>query len=119
MDILLDSSGDLFLTEDGDIKLENSVRQKIRILVLWFEGEWRWNDEIGMPYRDTLLMKNPDTEYFEDALREAIFDIDEVTEVQDVEIDYDSSTREAVIRYTVLTDLEKIKEEMRICRTME
>lgn len=118
MDILLEPSGDLSLSEDGDIRLENSVRQKIRIRILWFAGEWRWNEELGMPYYENLLIKNPDTEHFEDALREAIFDVDEVTEVQDVEVDYDSQTREAVIRYTALTDLETIKEELRICRNM-
>ena len=118
MDILLDSSGDLFLSERGDIRLEDSVRQKIRIRVLWFFGEWRWDEEMGLPYYENLLVKNPDLEHFEDALREAVFDVDEVVEVADVEVSYDSRSREAVIAYTAVTDLETIKEEMRICRSM-
>ncbi len=118
MDILLDASGDLFLTEKGDIRLEHSVRQQIRILILWFFGEWRWNEELGLPYYENLLIKNPDIEHFEDALKEAIFEIEEVVET-DAEISYDNQTREAVVRYTAITDLETVKEEIRICRSME
>lgn len=118
MDILLDHTGDLFLDENGDISLENSVAQKIRIRLLWFAGEWRWDEELGLPYFGELLVKNPDTEYFEGLLREEIFNVDEVVEVREAAVLYDSRTREASIRYTALTDLETIREEVRICRSM-
>ena len=114
MDILLNSSGDLYVSSEGDIALENSVAQKIRIKLLWFEGEWRWDEEEGMPYRDNLLTKNPDTDYFESIIREKIFEVDEVTEVKDVAVTYDKQTRVAIIRYTAITDYETIKEEVRI-----
>lgn len=120
MDILLDRSGDLLVTKAGDILLENSVAQKIRIRLLWFEGEWRWNTDEGMPYMTNLLVKNPDTDYFESIVREKIFEVDEVVDVKDVRIVYDAKTREAVIHYVALTDYETIKEEVKIrCRTME
>ena len=38
----------------------------------------------------------------------------EVTEVKEVSVAYDRRLREAVIRYTALTDLETIREEVRI-----
>ena len=114
MDIMLDSRGDLLVTKAGDILLEDSVAQKIRIRLLWFEGEWRWNTDEGMPYMTSLLVKNPDTDYFEGLVRERIFSVDEVTEVKSVSIICDNKTREAVIRYTALTDLETIMEEVRI-----
>lgn len=120
MDILLDGNGDLLVTSQGNIALENSVAQKIRIRLLWFEGEWRWNTELGLPYFTNLLIKNPDTDYFESVVRETIFDVDEVTDVKNVQITYDSKTRDAVIKYVALTDYETIKEEVRIkCRTTE
>lgn len=114
MDIMLDKTGDLFISQNGDILLENSVAQKIRIKLLWFEGEWRWNKEEGLPYFTHLLVKNPDTDYFETVVREKIFEVDEVVDVKDVQIVFDSKTREAVIRYTALTDFETIKEEVKI-----
>lgn len=120
MDIMLGSGGDLLVTKAGDIVLENSVAQKIRIRLLWFEGEWRWNKDEGLPYMANLLVKNPDTDYFESIIREKIFEVDEVVDVKDVAIIFDSKTREAVIRYVALTDYETIKEEVRIrCRTTE
>lgn len=120
MDILLDSSGDLLVTKAGDILLKNSVAQKIRIKLLWLEGEWRWNTEEGMPYLTSLLIKNPDTDSFESIVREKIFEVEEVVDVKDVRIVYDTRTREAVIHYVALTDLETIKEEVRIrCQSME
>lgn len=120
MDILLDNNGDLLITKSGDIILENSVAQKIRIRLLWFEGEWRWNIDEGMPYMTSLLVKNPDTDYFESIVREKIFEVDEIVDVKDVRIVYDTKTRNAVIHYVALTDYETIKEEVKIkCRIME
>lgn len=114
VDILLDPVGDLYISPTGDIRLEDSVAQKIRIRLLWFEGEWRWDTEEGMPYFDRLLIKNPDTDYFESLVRQRIFEVTEVTEVKEVSVAYDRRLREAVIRYTALTDLETIREEVRI-----
>ncbi len=114
MDILLDPSGDLCISENGDIKLGDSVAQKIRIRLLWFEGEWRWDVEEGMPWFDGLLVKNPDTDHFESVVRERIFEVEEVTEVKEVSVTYDRKTRDAVIRYTALTDFETIREEVKI-----
>ena len=45
MDILLKSNGDLYVSPEGDIALENSVAQKIKIKLKWFEGEWKWDQE--------------------------------------------------------------------------
>lgn len=112
MDILLDSTGDMLITEKGDIQLENSVAQKIRIKLLWFEGEWRWDEDEGLPYFEKLFIKNPDTDYFESAIREKIFEIDEITAVQDVSVVYDAKTRKAKISLTACTDYETIQEEV-------
>lgn len=120
MDILLDTDGDLHITKEGDIAIDNSVAQKIRIKLLWFEGEWRWNTEEGMPYMSDLLVKNPDTDYLEGIIRSTIFEVDEVTEVREVKITINKQTRNAVIQYVALTDYETIKEEVKIrCQITE
>ena len=120
MDLLLDRSGDLYVSPTGDVILAESVAQKIRIRLLWFEGEWKWNTDEGLPYMESLLIKNPDTDQFESLVREKIFEVDEVTDVRDVSIEYDKRTRSAIIRYVALTDLETIREEVKIrCPIME
>ena len=114
MDILLDNNGDLFLGKDGDIILSNSVRQKIRIKLLWFLGEWRWNKDYGLPYFEELLIKNPDTEAFERYIHDVLVEIEEVTEIFKVEIAVDPETRIGVIAVTVKVSAETIREEVRI-----
>lgn len=114
MDILLSADGDLFLTEKGDISLVDSVAQKIKIRLRWWLGEWRWDEDEGLPYRDELFIRNPDTDSFEMAVREKIFEIDEITEVKDVSVAYDRKTRAGKIKFTALTDTETIREEVEI-----
>lgn len=112
MDIVLDNMGDMYVSKNGDIRIENSVAQKIRIKLLWFEAEWRFDKEEGMPYKESLLIKNPDMDYFESVVREKIFEVEEVTEVREVVVTYDKKNRSACIRYTAMTDYETIKEEV-------
>ena len=114
MDLLLDSTGDLYISPKGDVVLNHSVAQKIRIKLLWLEGEWKWNKEEGMPYRESLFIKNPDTDYFAGIIRQKIFEVEEITEVKEVTIDFDKKTRGAVIKYVALTDYETIREEVKL-----
>lgn len=114
MDILLSTDGDLYITEKGDIALANSVAQKIKIRLRWWLGEWRWDEDEGLPYRDELFVKNPDTDRFEQLIREKIFDVTEVTEVKDVSVEYDREKRTCSIRFTAVTDSETIRDEVKI-----
>lgn len=115
MDILLDKDGDLKVTSNGDIMLGNSVAQKIRIKLAWFEGEWRWNEDEGIPYfSEGLFDKNPNLLHFESMIRTKIFEVDEVTDVGDVSITFDRESRKAVIQFVAYTDLETIREEVEL-----
>jgi hypothetical protein len=120
MDILLSKDGDLYLNENGDIVLCDSVAQKIKIRLKWFEGEWRWDIDEGIPYFSSFFVKNPNINFCESFIRRKIFEVDEVTDVKDVKLTFDKKTRTAVIRYTALTDIETIREEVELqCQIME
>ena len=112
MDIMLDKKGDLAISPEGEIILGDSVAQKILIRLRWFEGEWRWDRERGLPYLDSLLVKNPDTDSFESAVSEQIFEVEEVTGIKEVSAALDGRTRRANIRFIAVTDLETIKREV-------
>lgn len=114
MDILLTPKGDLYVTEKGDIAIVDSVAQKIKIRLRWWLGEWRWDRDLGLPYREYLFDKNPDTDAFEMAARQKIFEVEEVTEVGDVRVVYDSRTRESALTFTAKTDKETIRGEVKI-----
>ena len=112
MDILL-KNGDLYF-KNGDIVLENSVRQKINIRLKWFFQEWRWDDEVGLPYFEYLLVKNPDINQIRELIEDEIFNVEEVTEVNDVTVSIDKLSRKAVISYEAVTDEETYREEVTI-----
>lgn len=113
MDILLNDKGDLSFN-GADIILANSVIQKIKIRLKWFFQEWRWDDEAGMPYFEYLFIKNPDLDQARELIEEQIFNVDEVTDVTDVSITIDSSSRHATIYFVAETDEETFKEEVNI-----
>ena len=112
MDIALDRSGDMYVSPKGDIVLNDSVSQKIRIRLLWFLGEWRWDPEEGIPYFDDVFIKNPDTDRIETIIREKIFEVTEVTEVNDVTVELDSKARRVKVKFEAKTDEETLREEV-------
>lgn len=111
VDILLNKDGDLYF-EGADIVLADSVRQKINIRLRWFFQEWRWDDEAGIPYFEYLFIKNPNLNQVKEIIEEQIFNVDEVTEVNDVSIEIDSKSRRATITYDAATDEKTFREEV-------
>jgi len=99
-DLLLDSDGDLLIT-NGDVTITDSVIQAIKIRLRWFAGEWRVNPDYGMPYYDDIFIKNPNKVLLEEQIREEILSVTEVTEVTSVSVSIDAKTRCATISFTV------------------
>ena len=112
MDILLEN-GDLYF-KNGDIVLKNSVRQKINIRLKWFFQEWRWNDEVGLPYFEHVFNKNPDINHIRELIKDEIFNVPEVVEVNDVAVKIDNFSRKVVIYYEAVTDQKTYREEVAI-----
>lgn len=112
LDILLDSGGDLMVSETGDISLTESVRQAIRIRLLWFLGEWRFGPLIGLDYWGTVLVKNPNMVKIRQAIRDEIMSVDEVTAVNYVDLKHDVKGRTLAVRFEAVTDEETIRDEV-------
>lgn len=98
-DILLSSDGDLVVNSVGDISLTDSVQQAIAVRLRWFAAEWRLGRDIGVPYFEEILIKNPDTSRIERIVRDEILSVDEVDEVKRVVCDVRPEMRTAYIRY--------------------
>lgn len=103
-DILLDKEGDIALNQDGDITMTDSVIQAVMIKIRWFFEEWVYDPELGIPYFESVFIKNPDLEEIEEILTEQILEIEEVTDVADMEITVDSNTRTADVTFTIETE---------------
>ena len=119
-DILLDDNGDIYVSKDADIVVTDSILQAIRIRLRWFLGECALYDEnVGTDYYGVILLKNPDFVLASSEIRSQIMLVDGVADVPTVDISINAKTREAVISYTVKTDTETYRDEVRICQSME
>jgi len=110
-DILLNSDGDLNLTENGDIQLTKSVRQAIRIRLLWFFNEWQFAPELGIPYFEDILIKKTNMNRIRRIIRNEVMGVG-VRDVQNIGIDV--KNRRAAISFTAVTDEETYREELLI-----
>ena len=119
-DILLDNNGDIYVSKDADIVVTDSIMQAIRIRLRWFLGECAlYNKDVGTDYYGVVLLKNPDFVLASSEIRSQIMLVEGVIEVPSINISIDAKTREAVISYTVKTDTETYRDEVRICQSME
>ena len=55
-DLKLNNSGDLEISDTGDVVLTQSVRQAVQIRLRWLFGEWRFAPEAGVPYFDRMMV---------------------------------------------------------------
>ena len=111
LDILM-QSGDLVITDGGDIVLADSVRQAIRIRLLWFAREWRFNTEYGIPYYDEVFVKNPNLDKLMLIFAREIRKVDEVLDVQNMNMKLDNQNRLANLTFTVYTSEETFDMEV-------
>ena len=114
LDILLTPNGDLNITENGDIQLTESVRQAVRIRLLWFFSEWRFSPSKGIPYFEDILIKNPNPTRIRRIIRNEVLSVREVRDVQDLQVNINPQTRQAQISFVAVTDDETYREEVNI-----
>ncbi|MCX4355349.1 MAG: hypothetical protein OSJ43_03880 [Oscillospiraceae bacterium] len=113
-DILLDKNGDILVSDTADITPKYSVRQDVKIRLQWFFEEWRFAPEYGLPYFDEVFIKNPNLDRIAQIIREEAAKVTDVTEVRDVRVTYDKTTRSAAISFTIITDYATFTEEVKI-----
>ena len=113
-DILLTPDGDLFINENGDITLTDSVRQAVRIRLQWFFNEWRFAPQYGVPYFEDILIKNPDIERVRRIIRDEAASVDEVQDVQNIRIAVNKAERTAQVTLDIVIAEETYREEVLI-----
>ena len=101
MDVLLDLEGDLKTSGHGDIILTNSIRQAIRIRLLWFFSEWRFEPGWGIPYFEQVFVKNPNMLRIRAIIRNEIMAVEGVDGVRSITISVDTVHRSAIVSFVV------------------
>lgn len=114
LDLKLDQSGDLELSDSGDISSTESICQAVRIRLLWFFEEWRLGPDMGFPYFEEVFIKNPSETKIRHLVRETVMEVDGVTDVESIEYSTDRRTRSATIAVVFCTDEDTFREEVNI-----
>lgn len=102
-DLLLTRDHDLFISQQGDIMLTQSIRQAIRVRLLWFFQEWRFAPPIGVPYFEEFFTKNPNQVRMRNIIRREVKSVDGVINVTNIRININPVTRLGLITFTAST----------------
>lgn len=97
-DIYLDDSNDWVMVEDAD-----EVIQRVAVALKTHRGEWLFDTDLGLPYRDSIMAKNPDLEQIQGLIRALIISVDEVTGINQLTLDYNGTARELTVNASIST----------------
>lgn len=111
-DIKMTSSGDIFVSDGGDIALTDSVRQAVLIKVKWILNEWRLGPDFGFPWYEEVLVKNPDLAKIRSLLRSAIMEVDGVVSAVVNEANIDRQKRLLSVKFTFVVGETTYREEL-------
>ena len=113
MDFKLTTGGDLDLST-GDIQMTDDLAQKVAIRLRWFLEEWRLGPKLGLPYFQTILVKNPDIAAITRAIRSEIMKVDGIAGVSELNVSVDPQNRSMKCRFTAVTTTTTTRMEVEV-----
>jgi hypothetical protein len=103
-DLKLNSTSWDLEIENGDLVIvdhSQAVGQNLRQALSLFFGEWFLDTSAGVPYYQSILLKNPDPASIDGVLKNAILSVKGVDELLSFDLMYESTTRELRVEYSV------------------
>lgn len=79
-------------------------RQKLKIRLWLFLGEWYLDTSAGTPFHQNILVKNPNIPLIDTILKSRILGTEGVTELKSYESAYDSAQRKLEVTFQAQTD---------------
>ena len=92
---LLIEGNELLTVEDVD-----QIEQNTKIRLRFFSGEWFLNVVEGLPFYQTILVKNLNVPDIDNIIKAKIIDTPEVAELLSYDSSYDAILREYVVNFT-------------------
>ena len=99
-DILLTAQGDIDISTQ-DMRLTSSTSQAIAVRLRWIRNEWRYAPSFGLPYYDSVFLKNADKKLIENIIRTLIMRVEGVDSVESVSFSEDRTNRTLNIKFVV------------------
>jgi hypothetical protein len=109
-------SGDLVI-EDGDLALiagSGAILQSVRTRLGFFFGEWFLDEEVGIPYFESVLVKSPSFVGIRELFRKELLETPGVDEVSLLALRFTSAERKLAVTFRVSTDLGEFAEEVTV-----
>lgn len=109
-------TGDLDLST-GDIQIVDgaeAVAQHVRIRLRFLFGEWFLDRRLGVPYFQSILIKNPGTNVVRRILRQVVAETPGVEELREFTTTYDGLTRALTVRFQGVASGEDLTFEDRL-----
>lgn len=106
-DFALNADGDLDVSM-GDFTLTRGVeaiQQAIKIKLQFFQGEWFLDLTAGVPFYQSVLVKNPSPSVLQSIFRKAILEVPGVLAVTSLNIVISRVTRALTVSFTATTDV--------------
>lgn len=102
----LDTDGDLDVTGNELTLTEEAeaIRQHLQVKFQLFLGEWFLDEDVGVPWFQEILIKQPSFIVVQEILKNVILDTPGVIAITRFQFDFDSSTREASLSFECLTE---------------
>lgn len=100
-DLKLDLTGDIVI-EGGDAVLVDGVDaviQQIKIRLKMFKGEWFQNPSEGMPWFQSILQKQPNTQSIAGIFRQAVQETPGVASVESLTTEFNAQERTLQVRF--------------------
>lgn len=92
---------------NGDLMVINHkerIAQQLRITLWEWLGEWFLDARDGVPYREYILVKNPNMKHIRQVLSEHIMKVEGVNRIDELNLKYDPKNRTLIVDFAVDTD---------------
>ena len=97
---------DLQLVNGDFLVIDNKERiaQQLRVTLWEWLGEWFLDARDGVPYREYILIKNPNMKHIRQVLTENISKIEGVNRIDELNLNYDTKNRTLIVDFAIDTD---------------
>ena len=92
---------------NGDLLVINNkerIAQQLRVTLWEWLGEWFLDARDGVPYREYILVKNPNMKHIRQVLSDNIMKVDGVNRIDELNLNYNPKNRTLIVTFAVDTD---------------
>lgn len=97
--VRLNPDWDLDITAHGLITGPDAIRQKVKQVLQLIKGEWFLDVSIGVPWFESILVRNPSFELIRNIIRGKIQSVKGIATVPTLALSFDKPTRELTIQF--------------------